>query len=717
MKHLLFFFVFIPCLATAQTGQVKQVLFIGNSYTARNELPAMVADIANSFGHTLLWDANLIGGSSFANHASNATTLTKIAQGNWDVVVLQEQSQLPALDPVSVASSVYPYAQSLVEALRGANPCTSPVFYMTWGRENGDDENCGSYPPVCSYDGMQGRLRDSYLQMAQDNDAAVAPVGMAWKAVRDDHPGINLYNADESHPSFGGTYLAACVLYATIFQESPAGAFIPAGVSPATANDLQQKAALTVFDSLMVWGIDPVSVRSDLVISGIFDGPLSSAPRGVELYVERDIADLSVYGLGSANNGDGSDGQEFTFPAIAAHAGDYLYVVNDAAAFQTFFGFVPDYEDPVSGISGDDGYELFKNGIRLDLFGRTDLDGTGTGWDYQDGWAYRKNCAGCGGTNFVQSNWIYSGVSAFDGALTNAASLLPFPIKTYAGGCDSVAPPPVLVDSGLALIGIFHGPLSGSPKGVELLALKNIPDLSQYGLGCANNGEGTDGEEYSFPAVSVAIGTHFYVTNDTSSFRVFFHEAAQFEDGGAACNFNGDDAFELYESGSVIDRFGDADVDGTGEPWEYTLSWAHRLSGGPDGNVFALGNWEVGPLEVFDGESTNAAAAIPYPIFVPATCSTALPPQNLQSTTGSSTITLFWDPVPNSVACQLKGTRIIPPGPSSSITLLGSELSFKTISHAVAGSGTTWDWKVRCACNLSPLQVTGFSSTGSFSVP
>ena len=63
-----------------------------------------------------------------------------------------------------------------------------------------------------------------------------------------------------------------------------------------------------------------------LVITGVYDGPLTGGvPKGIELYVRADIADLSVFGVGGANNGGGTDGEEFTFPAVAIAAGTYLY--------------------------------------------------------------------------------------------------------------------------------------------------------------------------------------------------------------------------------------------------------------------------------------------------------------------------------------------------------------------------------------------------------
>ena len=86
-----------------------------------------------------------------------------------------------------------------------------------------------------------------------------------------------------------------------------------------------------------------LAMGSDLLITAVYDGPLSGGtPKGVELYVLNDISDLSSYGLGSANNGGGSDGEEFTFPAEAATAGSFIYVAylgSNATSFVDYFGF------------------------------------------------------------------------------------------------------------------------------------------------------------------------------------------------------------------------------------------------------------------------------------------------------------------------------------------------------------------------------------------
>lgn len=218
---------FASGLVLSLQAQTTRVLFIGNSYTSVNDLPEMTRQLALSLGDTLIVANSSPGGYTFQQHTANAATQGLIDQGNWDFVVLQEQSQLPSFPPSQVAAECLPYAQALVDTIRAHSPCAEPVFYMTWGRQNGDAQNCASWPPVCTYEGMQQQLRQSYLQMAQDNNAACAPAGMAWKRMREEFPAINLYSSDGSHPSVAGTYLVACTMYSTFFRSSTVGPHTP----------------------------------------------------------------------------------------------------------------------------------------------------------------------------------------------------------------------------------------------------------------------------------------------------------------------------------------------------------------------------------------------------------------------------------------------------------------------------------------------------------
>ncbi|MBT8259457.1 MAG: T9SS type A sorting domain-containing protein, partial [Bacteroidia bacterium] len=176
-----------------------------------------------------------------------------------------------------------------------------------------------------------------------------------------------------------------------------------------------------------------------IIITGVFDVQDGSAPKGVELYATQNIADLSVFGVGSANNGGGTDGEEFTFPVASATAGQFIYIVGtgQVADFTTFFGFAPDYESGAMFINGDDAIELFENGQVIDIFGDIDCDPNATSspcpeWEYTDGWAYRNDATGPDGLTFALANWMFSGVGTLDGIPGNGDSTSPFPIGTYS---------------------------------------------------------------------------------------------------------------------------------------------------------------------------------------------------------------------------------------------------------------------------------------------
>lgn len=89
--------VFLPFILFGCSAEPAiRVLFIGNSYTAANDLPGMVRDLANSVGRDVEIEAVVPGGWWLRDHASSPDTLNRIAEGGFDYVVLQEQSMVPA---------------------------------------------------------------------------------------------------------------------------------------------------------------------------------------------------------------------------------------------------------------------------------------------------------------------------------------------------------------------------------------------------------------------------------------------------------------------------------------------------------------------------------------------------------------------------------------------------------------------------------------------
>ena len=227
------------------------VLFIGNSYTYVNDLPNLIYELADSQGDYFHSVSQTPGGMTFQGHATNPATYAAMAGTDWDFVVLQAQSQEPSFSDSQVNTGTLPFAMQLGDSIRANHFCSDILMFMTWGRENGDPQ----WGPISTFDGMNGRLRLAYLRMADSLDASVSAVGSAWKYVRENHPTIGLYAGDGSHPSLEGSYLAACVFYASMYRKTPVGASFISTLTPIVAEQLQTAAALTVMDSLTFFNL------------------------------------------------------------------------------------------------------------------------------------------------------------------------------------------------------------------------------------------------------------------------------------------------------------------------------------------------------------------------------------------------------------------------------------------------------------------------------
>ncbi|MBS1643883.1 MAG: PKD domain-containing protein [Bacteroidetes bacterium] len=245
------FCVLTPSLTRA--GDTLRVLFIGNSYTFVNDLPSMVGNMAVAGGDKLITASSTPGGATLEQHCNNPATLGLINQGNWDYVVLQEQSQLPSFPEGQVQFDFYPFAKKLDSLVKLKNTCAKTVFYMTWGRKNGDAANCGFFPPLCTYLGMDSMLQLRYTIAADTNHAVISPVARVWRKLRNANPGIELYDADESHPSLAGTYAAACSFYSIFFKKNPALVNFNPGLGSSDYNTIKTAAKAVVYDSLAYW--------------------------------------------------------------------------------------------------------------------------------------------------------------------------------------------------------------------------------------------------------------------------------------------------------------------------------------------------------------------------------------------------------------------------------------------------------------------------------
>jgi len=243
-KSFCFIILFFITLSVEAEDTTK-VLFIGNSYTQGHGLSYLFKQLSISGGETVFTDNSAIGGYRLEYHATNATTLAKINQPGWDYVILQEFSTIPTIEYYRY-NSMYPSARFLDSIIfsHGANT----AFFMTWGRKYGGRYCIGSYcsPLFINFYHMQDSLNSAYTEISTELEALLCPVGLAWGLSYSLDSSINLWTSDNSHPTLAGSYLAACVFYAKIFNSNPMGISYTAGLDTSVASFLQYVANETV---------------------------------------------------------------------------------------------------------------------------------------------------------------------------------------------------------------------------------------------------------------------------------------------------------------------------------------------------------------------------------------------------------------------------------------------------------------------------------------
>ena len=219
--------VFLMLASAAFGADPQRVLFIGNSYTGVNKLPEVFLEVVKSSGRSApVVKSSTPGGRTLRQHLGIAGSLTLIDEGGWDVVVLQGQSQEPAIaeKDESVRKDFPESAAALCARVRAKSPQVRIFFYETWAR-HADYWKAAKKGPDVGADPkeMQARLRKWYGIVAKDNGATVVPCGDAWELNYGSSQPLRLHTKDHSHPEFAGTYLNALIFFGKIYdQKTPA---------------------------------------------------------------------------------------------------------------------------------------------------------------------------------------------------------------------------------------------------------------------------------------------------------------------------------------------------------------------------------------------------------------------------------------------------------------------------------------------------------------
>ncbi|MEZ0335774.1 MAG: hypothetical protein ACAI18_17415 [Gemmatimonadales bacterium] len=218
--------VLLGCGSTAPNitrNSDLDVLFIGNSLTATNDIPGLVSSLGQISGgpHVRVSEVSF-GNFSLEDHWNQGDALEAIDRGAWDYVVMQ---QGPSTLPES-RQNLIEWTGRFAERIRLAG--ARPAIYMVWP-SNGD------------FDGVSR----SYTDAAHAVNGMLIPAGEAFRSVSRDHPEITIFQSDNFHPTQIGSYLAALVIYGQLTDREVEGVTLRrpvTGLSQTEAGELEAAA-------------------------------------------------------------------------------------------------------------------------------------------------------------------------------------------------------------------------------------------------------------------------------------------------------------------------------------------------------------------------------------------------------------------------------------------------------------------------------------------
>lgn len=244
-----------------------RVLFLGNSLTYYNDMPALFRDLSLSAGKKIYVDSVTKGAATVAQFADVNTEIGASAYGKltgekWDVIIIEPSRRITPDEDTILNAELY--AASVISDL-AEKAGASLMLYSVWGNNNG----------VLNIYGMTGNSSSKtissreithreHAKLMYDANVKVSDflggvplvgAGFAFENVMSARPDIDLYYTDQRHPSLAGSYLTACCFFAAIYGEKNAPLTYTAGLPDDAAAVLREYADKTVLEGLLPDGI------------------------------------------------------------------------------------------------------------------------------------------------------------------------------------------------------------------------------------------------------------------------------------------------------------------------------------------------------------------------------------------------------------------------------------------------------------------------------
>lgn len=243
---------------STQAQHITKVLFIGNSLTYFNSMPETFETIANELGDSTEVTVYAPGGTGFVHHVADSNVYHYFKQGDWDYIVLQPGSNESPGYSFPIQETL-DKARILKDSIEAYNPCAKVLYYEisygVWGNTPGH---------ITTYNETMDLIKTNITLLADSTNAFFAPVGEAFRTSWNMNSNNLLWgSAGDIHPNDKGSYMAACVFYASIFQNESVNTSITNSIPVNEALFYRELADSIVLNHTSDWRINTFELYVD----------------------------------------------------------------------------------------------------------------------------------------------------------------------------------------------------------------------------------------------------------------------------------------------------------------------------------------------------------------------------------------------------------------------------------------------------------------------
>jgi hypothetical protein len=254
MRFFLFSLLSLASCPLFAQHDTTRILFIGNSYTYVQDVPALVKSFAEEAGFPLKYAMHAPGGCTVgdtsqgtAAHMNNPIVYNLIRSDKWDFVSLQDNQGRfvygGGIFPDTNKTKVIRGHLKIRDSVKYYNSCARMLWFAGWAWKNG-------YPGIDpTGKGLIENIYENYQYLKDTAGEIISPIGVAWARAIDSLPAVDLWDADLAHQSLAGSYLTAAVIFTTAFRVNTEYVFFNGGLDSVTARKLRLIAYQTVMDS------------------------------------------------------------------------------------------------------------------------------------------------------------------------------------------------------------------------------------------------------------------------------------------------------------------------------------------------------------------------------------------------------------------------------------------------------------------------------------